>query len=811
MRKLSKNIVDFILNEIKILKKDGVITEDIEIKITSYYNEILKNSEEPKIKTDMIKKEKTGHRAFALIVLSIIAAIFIAIGIITFIAINWAHIPREIKTIFAFILLLIPSGLSFYKIIIRNNNYSKQFSEGVSIFWALMFGGVFSFISQIYRISTGDLSQFLLIWLLSTLGILYIFQSVSTSIFYAILLINWTWLSQYENQQAVLFYPLLAGIIPLIFKKGISDSKKIFFGYIFIIVSLSCLGVAFEKTLTGIWILGYGFIIYIYRMIGDIYENREENIFKTPFRLTGFIGSIALLFIFMFNWVWKDIGVIKKGMDYIMYGTIVDYTVVTLLFIISLIFMYVKFFTKKEISLLNIIASLFILLLPILYILNSFKIINHEISSFIITISALLSFIILTIYNLINKNLNKTIVALLLTSGVILKIIIQIPDYFIIILSSYFIFIFIVSILGEENFNIFRSIKILSTLSIFILSSLSILFFYIFSKDINPIKWNNIIILNFISLLMLLVFSIVGFIYYIYKKKSITDFDLITLIDGFFSLFLSFFTYSNHLKIENFIFILSIFFCFIILYSVFKDLLIKNSVFSELIILLLPLPIIIYGIMRYSFVWTFLVSGFFSMLYYFSLYQNKKTESNNLFFLEIIGIVLSTVFLFIFSFSNISKYLVEYKFLENPSTLNLILFGSITFVSQIAFIIDLIRKKIIINYFIIGLPLLLFVITFIKKFTDNCISPLLINWIINIIILLLCLNFFAIGVKKRSIAIINIFAIFLILTFIIRFFELDVNLLIKALVFFISGIIILIVNIILSYIFKKGVKENEIK
>jgi len=199
------------------------------------------------------------------------------------------------------------------------------------------------------------------------------------------------------------------------------------------------------------------------------------------------------------------------------------------------------------------------------------------------------------------------------------------------------------------------------------------------------------------------------------------------------------------------------------------------------------------------------------MLYYFSLYQNKKTESNNLFFLEIIGIVLSTVFLFIFSFSNISKYLVEYKFLENPSTLNLILFGSITFVSQIAFIIDLIRKKIIINYFIIGLPLLLFVITFIKKFTDNCISPLLINWIINIIILLLCLNFFAIGVKKRSIAIINIFAIFLILTFIIRFFELDVNLLIKALVFFISGIIILIVNIILSYIFKKGVKENEIK
>ncbi|HOV14161.1 MAG TPA: DUF2157 domain-containing protein, partial [Spirochaetota bacterium] len=200
MRKLSKGNVDFILSEINYLKNDSIINEEIEDKIKNYYDTLLKDIEIEKAKSTIIETPKptTNHFSFSMIILSIISGIFIAIGLITFIAINWHHIPREVKTVFAFIFLLIPAALSFYKIIIKKENYSEQFSEGISIFWALMFGGVFAFIGQIYRIS-GEFSNFILIWAISTIGIVYLYKSVVTLVFYAILVITWTGFSQYDN------------------------------------------------------------------------------------------------------------------------------------------------------------------------------------------------------------------------------------------------------------------------------------------------------------------------------------------------------------------------------------------------------------------------------------------------------------------------------------------------------------------------------------------------------------------------------------------------------------------------------------
>ena len=146
-----------ILKDLQNLVEADIITEDIADDIRKFYQN---------------KSSPPSNRLF--IVFGILGAILVGLGIILIIAHNWNELSRFTKTCFAFLPLLIGQILCGYTLLKKRDSIAWR--EGSSVFLFFSVGASISLVSQIYNIP-GDLSSFLLTWMLVCLPIVYIMRS----------------------------------------------------------------------------------------------------------------------------------------------------------------------------------------------------------------------------------------------------------------------------------------------------------------------------------------------------------------------------------------------------------------------------------------------------------------------------------------------------------------------------------------------------------------------------------------------------------------------------------------------------------
>ena len=150
-------------NDIQDLLNADIISSETAERIQTYYQR---------------KKGQNSNRLF--IVFALLGAILIGLGIILIIAHNWDELPRMIKTIFAFVPLIIGQGLCAYTLWKRKESTAWRESSSVFLFFAV--GASISLISQIYNIP-GNVSSFVLTWMLLILPLVYLLRSSVTSLF----------------------------------------------------------------------------------------------------------------------------------------------------------------------------------------------------------------------------------------------------------------------------------------------------------------------------------------------------------------------------------------------------------------------------------------------------------------------------------------------------------------------------------------------------------------------------------------------------------------------------------------------------
>ncbi|MBO7420902.1 MAG: DUF2157 domain-containing protein, partial [Spirochaetaceae bacterium] len=169
--------VDWLLKELPVLIEKNVISDETAEKISQYYEE-QKNLEESNRKLQLLKQKEEERLRLSKrlpVILTVLASLLIAGGIISLIAYNWAAISRFAKSIAAVSMLLITQGIAVF-LKLRRKNLSLRAREGFSLFWALLFGGILAFVSQIYKFPS-DTASFLLVWALSSVLITYVFKS----------------------------------------------------------------------------------------------------------------------------------------------------------------------------------------------------------------------------------------------------------------------------------------------------------------------------------------------------------------------------------------------------------------------------------------------------------------------------------------------------------------------------------------------------------------------------------------------------------------------------------------------------------
>lgn len=327
--------INWLLEELKVLVQKGVITQDVSKKISSYYRyEYERQVSETQIRSTVGNSEPTvtssnssiyqqiNSRAKSSskkvpdiraehipVLLSIIAGILISAGVISLIAYNWNVIPRTLKAVVAFVLLLAVQSFGCI-VFLKKSLYEKaHFRELASVVLSLLFGGSVAFISQICRLP-GNASGFVFIWAVSSILLTYSFKSIATFFIALVQICSYAIVCRTSGGAIAGFYLLFATLVPFAWAKKYTMR-------IMLVIAAFMLAVVIEKCIPGLWIVcsvSYAVLCFV---IGQI--RKDEFIINSSA-----IGLCILLQVLSINSLWRDIGWQHFRLSYFYIGSILD-------------------------------------------------------------------------------------------------------------------------------------------------------------------------------------------------------------------------------------------------------------------------------------------------------------------------------------------------------------------------------------------------------------------------------------------------------------------------------------------------------
>jgi uncharacterized membrane protein len=151
-----------ILKELTELVENGIITDEVAEHVREYY-----------------QNRGSIHNNRLFIAFGILGAILSGLGVILIFAHNWDDFPRSLKTFLAFLPLLASQWLCLYVILRKNDDVTWKESGAALVFFSV--GAAIALISQIYHIP-GNLSTYLLTWMILCIPVIYVMRSSITSL-----------------------------------------------------------------------------------------------------------------------------------------------------------------------------------------------------------------------------------------------------------------------------------------------------------------------------------------------------------------------------------------------------------------------------------------------------------------------------------------------------------------------------------------------------------------------------------------------------------------------------------------------------
>jgi len=324
--------------------------------------EVISNEVADKIRDHYLKKGSlTKNRLF--IVFGILGAILIGLGIILIIAHNWDGLSRLTKTVFAFIPLVIGQVLCVFVLIKKPENLVWKESSSVFLFFSV--GASISLVSQIYNIP-GNLSSFLLTWMLLCLPLVYIMKSSITSLFYIIGITYYaaeTNYFTYQSSESYLYWLLLLFILPyyyLLFKKKPESNFMVFHNWLIpssVVITLGTIA----KTNDELMFIAYISFFAILYLIGNFDFFRLQKTKNNSYKILGSLGTIVILLILSFDWFWVDLKGKSFQYNEVLYSPEFFASAIISLLAAGLLYLQIK---NKTFSQLKPISLVFVLFIP---------------------------------------------------------------------------------------------------------------------------------------------------------------------------------------------------------------------------------------------------------------------------------------------------------------------------------------------------------------------------------------------------------------------------------------------------------------
>lgn len=283
--------------ELPELLDAGVISKDVADRIQDYYEN---------------KQRLSTNRLF--IVFGILGAILVGLGIILIVAHNWDELSRSVKTLFAFLPLLLGQALCGYALIRKSDSVAWRESAAAFLFFAV--GASISLVSQIYNIP-GNLSSFLLTWMLLCVPLIYVMRSSVVSLLYLTGITYYaceTGYWSYPASETYSYWLLLLLALPHYFLLNRDKPQGNFTVFHHWLVPLSViivLGTVAVRT-DELMFIAYFSLFGILQLLGERDFFRQQKTVNNAYRMLGSLGTLVMLLTVSFEWFWNDL--IREGL-----------------------------------------------------------------------------------------------------------------------------------------------------------------------------------------------------------------------------------------------------------------------------------------------------------------------------------------------------------------------------------------------------------------------------------------------------------------------------------------------------------------
>lgn len=281
-----------LIHDISDLVEHNVISNDVATRISEYYK---------------VKDHQRSNPLFT--IFGILGSALVGLGIILILAHNWDDFSRSIKTAFAFLPLVIGQIASGYAILKKKSQAWKE-SSGTFLFFAI--GASIALVSQVYNIP-GDLSGYLLIWIVLGLPLIYVLNSkavmilvIGFSTYYACEL---GYNFGYGNTSPWLYFVFLFGTTPFYLKalkNTIKGNTTSIFSWLYALSLTISLGAFIDSN----WSLGflmYAMLFGVFYNLGKTPIFNNQQLRRNSFAVLGSLGTVVLLMILSFNVFWEEI------------------------------------------------------------------------------------------------------------------------------------------------------------------------------------------------------------------------------------------------------------------------------------------------------------------------------------------------------------------------------------------------------------------------------------------------------------------------------------------------------------------------
>ena len=371
--------------EIQELIDENIINQETATAINNYYQ---------------LKENNKAKSSTLTNIITILGVILVSLGIILLIAHNWDELSKTLKTIFAFVPLVIGQSLCLYTIQKQSDSKTWREASAVVLFFAV--ASSISLISQVYHVD-GTLDGFLVAWICLTIPVAFLMRSsvtalllMATSTWYA-LIVGYNFFVQAKQPYLYLGFMilLLAYYFIHIYKKTESNNF-IWFNWLIAASFAICLGSFMNKSLVDFkWLsLSYFALFTLYFLIGQLPVMKDNRFYSNPFGKIGTVGIIIMLAMYSFKTSWLNYNYVNEHLDslfsslyfYILLlevGCIAyillkkDSSLIKHPFFISFILFFILIFLNGQMPILSAILINVMILSIAIYYINKGNALNH--------------------------------------------------------------------------------------------------------------------------------------------------------------------------------------------------------------------------------------------------------------------------------------------------------------------------------------------------------------------------------------------------------------------------------------------------